>query len=157
MTIRNTQQLEAIAQRSPKGTFTAWRKNLTEALGSPREAGPWAGGHPFDVEHVVVPAGKRNFPYHAHAAMWEFYWVLAGSGFLRLESGQHSIHAGDFFMCAPGEPHQLAAAGEDLEYVVISDNVMADLVHCPDSRKWNAKPGRRIFRDVVDYYDGEEA
>jgi len=157
MIIRNTDQLETIDHRSPKGTFAALRKNLTEALGSPRDVGPWGGGHPFDVEHVVIPAGKTNFPYHAHAAMWEFYWILSGSGILRLESGEQAFHAGDFFMCGPGEAHQLRAnADQDLEYVVISDNVMADLIHYPDSGKWNAKPGRRIFRETLDYYDGEQ-
>ena len=30
------------------------------------------------------------------------------------------------------------------------------LIHYPDSGKWNAKPGRRIFRETIDYYDGEE-
>lgn len=90
--------------------------------------------------------------------MWEFYWMLSGSGILRLESREQRIEAGDFFMCVPGEAHQLRAdLKEDLEYVVISDNVMADLIHYPDSQKWNAKPGRRIFREVLGYYDGEEA
>jgi uncharacterized cupin superfamily protein len=157
MIIRNLEEIDAVEHRSPKNTFCVFRKSLTESLGSPRDGGTWNGGHPFDVEHVVVPAGKPNFPYHAHAAMWEFYWILSGSGVLRLESGEQPIRAGDFFVCRPGEPHQIKAdIDADLEYAVISDNVMADLIHYPDSGKWNAKPGRRIFREVLDYYDGEE-
>lgn len=133
------------------------RRNMSEALGSPRDAGPWNGGHPFDVEHVVIPAGKKNFPYHAHAAMWEFYWVLRGRGSLRTEKGVQELKEGDFFICGPDEAHQLCAVSDsDLEYVVISDNVRADVVYYPDSKKWNSKPGRRCFRDLVDYYDGEE-
>lgn len=158
MIIRNIDQLEAIELISPKSTFAALRKNLTQALGSPCDVGPWGGGHPFDVEHVIVPAGKHNFPYHSHAAMWEFYSILSGSGILRIDSGEIAIKAGDFFMCKPGEAHQISARDDqNIEYVVISDNVMADLVHYPDSGKWNAKPGRRIFREVLDYYDGEES
>jgi uncharacterized cupin superfamily protein len=156
--IRNTSDVATVDHRSPKHTFAALRKNLTEALGSPRDIGIWGGGHPFDVEHVVIPAGKPNFPYHAHAAMWEFYWILSGTGVLRLESGEHPIQSGHFFMCGPGEAHQISAGAEhDLEYIVISDNVMADLIYYPDSQKWNAKPGRRIFREQIDYFDGEEA
>lgn len=158
MIIQNTENIETVEHVSPKGTFAALRKYFTVALGRPRDEGPWAGGHPFDVEHVVIPAGKPNFPYHAHAAMWEFYWVLSGSGVLRLESGEKPIRTGDFFMCDPGEAHQLKARAEqDLEHIVISDNVMEDLIHYQDSGKWNAKPGRRIFREVLDYYDREES
>ena len=64
MIIQNTENIETVEHLSPKGTFAALRKNLTVALDSPRDEGPWAGGHPFDVEHVVIPAGKPNFPYH---------------------------------------------------------------------------------------------
>jgi uncharacterized cupin superfamily protein len=156
--IQHLSQVPITTQVSPGQTFMALRRNLSEALGSPRDDGIWNGGHPFDVEQVEVPAGHANFPYHAHAAMWEFYWILKGAGTLRLESGQHPLKAGDFFICPPNEAHQLiASADQSLEYVVISDNVMADLVHYPDSGKWNAKPGRRIFREQLDYYDGEEA
>ena len=156
--IKNIKNIPTETSVSPNRTFEVLRSNFTEALGAPRDGGIWSGGFPFDVEHVVVPAGKRNFPFHSHAAMWEFYWVLSGSGSLRTEAGSKPIVKGDFFVCRPNDAHQLVASPEEpLEYVVISDNVPADVIHYPDSKKWNAKPGRRIFRETLDYYDGEEA
>lgn len=109
------------------------------------------------VGRDYADAGEVGRYDETHAAMWEFYWILSGAGVLRVESGVRPVGEGDCFMCAPGVAHQLRAAPDrDLEYVVISDNVRADLVHYPDSRKWNAKPGRLIFRSTLDYYDGEE-
>lgn len=157
VSIQNLQDLEPRAWQSPSGKFIALRHSLSAALGVPADVGVWGGGHPFDVEHVTIPPGKPNFPFHSHCAMWEFYWVLSGSGSLRLEDGLHPLHKGDFFMCGPDQAHQLIAAENDaLEYLVISDNVMADVIRYPDSGKWNAKPGRLIFRDQVDYFDGED-
>ncbi len=155
--IIDTEAIEASVTSSPGKTFEAIRKNFSEALGGPQNAGVWNGGHPFDVERVVVPQGKANYPFHAHASMWEFYWITSGTGRLRTGTGSREIHAGDAFMCPPGEPHQLVAAdSQPLEYLVVSDNVMADLIHYPDSGKWNAQPDRKIFRETVEYYDGEE-
>lgn len=156
--IQNLAALSPEQWKSPGGKFHSIRRSLSAALGAPRDIGAWGGGHPFDVEHVTLPAGKPNFPFHAHRVMWEFYWVLSGRGSLRLDDRTHSVQAGDFFMCAPDQAHQLTASGDGpMEYLVISDNVPADVIHYPDSGKWNAKPGRLIFRELVDYFDGEDA
>jgi uncharacterized cupin superfamily protein len=137
---------------SPERNLITLRRSFSEVLGK----APGNRDQPFDVEHVVVPAGKANFPMHSHAVMWEFYWVLGGKGTLRLENERILIRKGDFFVCPPGEAHQLIAGKTaDLAYVVISDNVAADVIHYPESGKWMAKPGRFCFRETLDYYDGE--
>jgi uncharacterized cupin superfamily protein len=154
--IRNLASIQETIRTSPKQTYSVSRKNMTDALGGSQDGGVWNGGYPFDVEHVVIPAGKKNFPLHAHSSMWEFYWILSGSGFLRTDHEEREIVAGDSFMCSPGQAHQLIAnETHDLVYVVVSNNVMADLIYYPDSKKWNAKPGRHVFREIIDYYDGE--
>ena len=28
-------------------------------------------GCPFDLEHVTLKAGKRNFPFRSHGSLWE--------------------------------------------------------------------------------------
>lgn len=155
--IQNLAQLPKKDWKSPHGKFHCIRQSLSAALAAPRDIGTWGGGQPFDVELVTLPAGKPNFPFHAHAAMWEFYLVLSGQGSLRLDESVHPVKAGDFFICSPGQAHQMTAAEDGpLEYLVISDNVPADVIHYPDSGKWNAKPGRLIFRERVDYFDGED-
>ncbi len=157
MNIVNLAQLAAVSRRSPRGRFLASRQNLTAALGASQDRGPASGGHPFDVERATIPPGAQNFPVHAHAAQWEFYFIEAGNGTLLTADAERPLSAGDFFMCAPGQAHALRNDGTtDLRYWVVADNPPADVIHYPRSNKWLAKPGRLTFRDTIDYYDGEE-
>jgi uncharacterized cupin superfamily protein len=154
-TIKNFSEIEPVMRESPQGKFHIMRRNFSEALGAVKDTGPWNGGPPFDVEHVTLPAGKYNFPFHSHQAVWEFYWILSGEGFARLDESRLAIKAGDFFICPPGCAHQIEAT-TDLTYAVIANNLPADIGYYPDSNKWIAMPERTCFRESVDYYDGEE-
>ncbi|BCU79093.1 cupin domain-containing protein [Luteolibacter sp. LG18] len=151
-------EMDWIEQRSPLGKFHVFRRHLSEALGAPRDAGVANGGHPFDVEMVKLPPGATNCPFHAHAAQWEFYLVLSGSGSIRHGDTATPVAAGDSFVCPPGEAHHLTNTGtEDLLYYVIADNPPADVIHYPDTGKWHVKPLRKSFvMQEVDYYQGEE-
>ena len=53
---------------SPKGIYEINRRHMSLALGGVKDAGPWAGGHPFDVELARIPPGKIGYPLHSHAA-----------------------------------------------------------------------------------------
>lgn len=157
MKIVNHKDINPVTQKSPKETFYIERRHISEAMGVPRDAGLDKGGHPFEVEHVSLPAGKRNFPLHTHAAQYEFYYILSGKGMLETESDSHELRAGDSVMLAPGEAHSFYNPYEaPLEYLVIADNPPADIAYYPKSKKWGIKPGRIFFRESVDYYDGEE-
>jgi uncharacterized cupin superfamily protein len=147
-----------VEQRSPRGRFHLFRRHISEALGAPRDAGLARGGHPFDVELTRVPPGATNFPFHAHAAQWEVYLILSGSGELRAGEGVTVVIAGDAFVCPPGEAHQLKNVGtEDLVYYVIADNPPADVINYPDSNKWFVKPHHKSFTlQETNYYAGEE-
>src|SRR5881227_3324146 len=147
-----------VEQRSPRGRFHLFRRHISEALGAPRDAGVAAGGHPFDVELARLPRGATNFPFHAHAAQWEVYIVISGSGELRAGNTREAVAAGDSFVCPSGEPHQLKNTGmADLLYYVIADNPPADVTTYPDSNKWFVKPHRKSFTmQETDYYANEE-
>ena len=83
-----------------------------------------SGSVPFEIERVSLPPGATNWPYHAHAAMWEVYVVERGRGSVRSPDGTTAVEAGDWFVHPPGEPHNLTNTGaEDLIYVVIANNV----------------------------------
>lgn len=153
--IKSFSEIDPVSRESPQGKFQIHRRNFSEALGALKDSGPWNGGSPFDVEHVTLPAGKCNFPFHSHQAVWEFYWILSGEGFARIEDTRNAIQSGDFFICPPGCPHQLEAT-TDLTYVVVANNAQADIGYYPDSKKWITMPDRTCFREIVDYYDGEE-
>ena len=73
-------------RKSPQGSFEIFRQHVSVALGGVRSIGPWGGGHPFEVERARIPAGKKGYPYHAHAAQTEYYVVLTGTGTVTDES-----------------------------------------------------------------------
>lgn len=154
----NQSDIKWAEQRSPNGRFRLFRRHISEALGAPRDAGVAGGGHPFDVELSRLPPGATNFPLHAHAAQWELYLILSGTGALRTGTEETTVQSGDTFICPPGEPHQLKNNGpDDLVYYVIADNPPADVIQYPDSKKWLVKPQRKCFTmQEVDYFSGEE-
>jgi uncharacterized cupin superfamily protein len=111
------------------------------------------------VEILRIAAGQTPYPYHSHAAQWEFYHVISGKGLARDETGKTPIVAGDAFIFAPGEAHQLINdSSDDLILYVIADNPVGESCYYPDSQKWLVRsPERRLLRgEALDYFDGEE-
>lgn len=145
-------------RRSPAGRFQVRFKEVSLALGGKKNIGEWDGGHPFDLTVISMPPGATNYPYHSHAAQWEMYLVVSGTGTVRTPAGLTPIGPGDAFVCPPGEPHQIQNTGTtDLVYHVIADNPRTDTVHYPDSDKWYTRSNNKVFRLTEhDYYDGEE-
>jgi uncharacterized cupin superfamily protein len=145
-------------RRSPGGRFHVFFRELSVALGGRKDVGEWGGGHPFDVAQCRLPPGATNWPYHAHAAQWEFFLVTAGRGVMRTPAGEQELGPGDACLCPPGEAHQLRNPGpDDLVYYVIADNPRADVVTYPDTGKRFIKPERKCFvMTERDYYAGEE-
>lgn len=88
-----------------------------------------------------------NFPYHAHSAQWEAYYILSGSGQMKTPAGLYDIRQGDYLVCPPDEPHQLInTTREDLVYLVIANQPQADVIHYPNSGKWLIKPQKKSLR-----------
>ena len=159
MRIVNQSAVAAEHRKSPKGVFEIVRRHVSLALGGVKDVGPWGGGHPFDVELARIPAKRKGYPYHAHAAQTEYYVVLGGAGLVTDETGKVTpIKAGDHFIFLPGEAHQIANdSREDLEYLVIADHHRADVTTYPGTGKRMLKPEQRCIRAVeADYYEGEE-
>ena len=158
MKLLNQNQLAWTEQKSPKGRFHIYRRELTLALGGKKDTGTWGGGHPFDLELSRVPPGAINWPFHGHAAQWELFIIVSGQGELRTSESTTPLHPGDCISFSPGEPHQIRNTGtEDLLYYVVADNPPADITHYPDSQKWFIKPQRKLFTiHDASYYDGEE-
>lgn len=155
----NIQSIDEESWLSPKGTFARFGRQISKALGREQESTDAMLRHPFDVELTRVPAGKKSAPYHSHSAQWEFFYVISGTGFVRVEQGLEPIGPGDAFLFPPGSPHQVVAGNtNDLVYMVVADNPFGESVYYPDSAKWGVRsPARRLMRgDSLDYYDGEE-
>lgn len=121
---------------------------------------------------TVVPPGRRAFPAHNHHANEEMFFVLHGTGELRVGEERFSIRTGDFIASPPGGPgtaHQIINTGsEELRYLAVSTMIAPDLVEYPDSgkvgtyvRERATDGSMRLVRLInrpesnVDYWDGE--
>jgi uncharacterized cupin superfamily protein len=145
-------------QCSPTGRFHSFSRNVSVALGAPRNAGTWGGGHPFDLQVRRIPPGAAVCPYHLHVAQWELFVVLAGTATIRAGAETHTARTGEVFVHPPGEAHQLINRGDaELEVLIIADNPPLDAFHYPDSDKWGVRPPGKIFRlTETGYFDGED-
>ncbi|MCB1121801.1 MAG: cupin domain-containing protein [Verrucomicrobiae bacterium] len=146
---------------SPKGSFEAHRKHISVTMrgGKSYHTGPWEGGPPFDVELTRLPVGKKNYPYHSHASVWEYYIFLAGTGRFRDENNAwHPIRPGDHFQFACGQAHQIENDGEeDLVFYVIANNTDVEIAQYPDSGKVLFLPDRKLgYLNPAEYFDKEE-
>ena len=144
---------------SPKGTFgVAYRDHV-----SCQDT-----GCPFDLQHVTLKPGKRNFPLHTHGSMWELYYALAGSATMRTDEETVALETGDSYLCRPGLAHQIINdSGADFVYLVIANDPPHDTCYYPDSGKlapgyrklWGPMPETWRFwqpQEGVEYFTGEE-
>ncbi len=121
---------------------------------------------------VVLPPGKKAWPFHLHHVNEEMFFILEGTGVLRFGEQRHPVKAGDVICCppGPGTAHQIINTSQhDLKYLAVSTMEPAEVAEYPDSGKFAAMalraPGgdrsQRVFRVVarqdaaVDYWDGE--
>src|SRR5213079_212887 len=128
----NLQEVIEEERKSPKGKYHKFVKDISIALGRDKKSLDLAKRHPFDLAMVRIPKGKTYCPYHSHGAESELYLVVSGRGSVRDRTGTTKVSAGDAFVFAPGEAHQLSAtADEDFVYYVIADNTRGDTCYYP--------------------------
>jgi len=117
-----------------------------------------------------VPPGKAAFPIHHHHANEEHFFILSGSGILRLGAETHAIRPNDYVVIPPGGPelaHQFINTGDvELAYLAISTLMLPEVVGYPDAGKtgvrtsYSPAPTARFLiedgaKDTVAYWDGE--
>jgi len=121
---------------------------------------------------TAVPPGRRAFPLHNHRVNEEMFFILAGSGSVRIGAETFPIRSGDVIACPPGgaeTAHQIINTGTtELKYLAVSTQEMPEICDYPDSGKFlvterqrNADGSVSGFRHIgrpesaVDYWDGE--
>jgi uncharacterized cupin superfamily protein len=121
---------------------------------------------------TVVPPGKRAFPYHAHRGNEEMFFILEGSGSIRIAGETYPLRKGDFVSLPPGteSAHQIINDSDGpLRYVAVSTMEIPEVVEYPDSRKIGVIAGTSggrppaeesirhfaLLEDGVDYWEGE--
>ena len=134
--------------------------------------GPRIGAKLLGYNITAVPPGKRAFPFHNHMVNEEMFFVLEGSGEVRIGKDTHAIRAGDIIACPPGgdeTAHQLVNTGAiELRYLAVSTKLSPEVCTYPDTGKFavsvadaHAAPGQWRFRhvgrpgDAHDYWEGE--
>ena len=130
---------------------------------------PRIGARLLGYNITSVPPGKRAFPAHNHRVNEEMFFVLEGSGELRVGARTWPVRAGDVIACPPGGPetaHQLVNTGDaELKYLAVSTRLYPELCEYPDSGKFLAKTrkdgGYPSFRVIgrsdesLDYWHNE--
>jgi uncharacterized cupin superfamily protein len=121
------------------------------------------GAQKLGYNVTAVPPGKRAFPFHSHRVNEEMFFVLEGTGELRIGEARHPIRKGDFIACPPGGPetaHQIVNTGSvELRYLAVSTKMTPEIAEYPDSKKFGVLgEGIRFVSRAdqsIDYWDGE--
>ncbi len=134
---------------------------------------PRLGARLLGYNVTAVAPGKRAFPFHNHRVNEEMFFILEGSGEVRIGSETHPIRKGDIVACPPGgkeTAHQIVNTGtEELRYLAVSTKMSPEIAEYPDSGKFGVlaefpgAPGEKpqqfrfVGRDTqqVDYWEGE--
>ena len=121
---------------------------------------------------TTIPPGKKAFPYHAHRANEEMFFILEGEGSIRIAGESHKIRTGDFISLPPGRDsaHQIVNDSKaPLRYLAVSTMEIPELVEYPESGKIGVMAGSlggrtpaadsirhfALLKDGVDYWEGE--
>ena len=142
--------------------------------GSMAQIGRTIGAAKLGYNLTVLPPGTRAFPFHSHRINEEMFFVIAGTGEIRIGDERHAIRAGDVIACPPGGPetgHQIAntAADGELRFFAVSTLISPEICEYADSGKFaisadfgtdaggKAQGFRFIGRAAqsLDYWDGE--
>jgi uncharacterized cupin superfamily protein len=128
------------------------------------------GARKLGYNLTVIAPGKLACPLHNHRMLEEMFFILEGTGELRLGDARYPLRAGDIVACPPGGPetaHQIINTGEvELRFLAVSTRGAADICEYPDSGKYQIveptlEPEKPPFRVIgrydaaVDYWDGE--
>lgn len=135
--------------------------------------GPRIGAQKLGYNITAVPPGKRAFPLHNHHINEEMFFILQGTGELKIGGTIYPVRPGDVIACPPGgkeAAHQITNTGtEELRYLAVSTKLSPEICEYPDSGKFgvladftagpDGKPQRFVYvgrdGDSRDYWEGE--
>lgn len=131
------------------------------------------GAQKLGYNLTSVQPGKRAFPFHNHHNNEEMFFILEGTGTLRLGDRELPVRKGDVIACPSGgkeNAHQLVNTGKvELRYLAVSTTLDPDVFQYPDSGKFGVAAGRKPGMPInetpfvgffaedqkLEYWDGE--
>jgi len=135
--------------------------------------GPSVGAKQLGYNVTAVAPGKRAFPAHSHRVNEEMFFVLIGTGEVRIGAEVYPLKPGDIVACPAGgaeTAHQIVNTGTDeLRFLAVSTMLSPEICEYPHSGKFGvyagfggAAEGRpNMFRFLgrqlqsIDYWEGE--
>jgi len=97
------------------------------------------GAQKLGYNLTVVPPGKRAFPLHNHRTNEEMFFIVEGTGTLRVGKEAYPIRRGDVIACPPGDPetaHQIVnTSNAELKYLSVSTMISPEMCEYPESGK----------------------
>lgn len=136
------------------------------------QVGSVIGAEQIGCNITAVAPGKRAFPFHNHQVNEEMFFVLEGTGEIRIGKETFPLRQGDIVACPAGgrdTAHQIINNGDsELRYLALSTRRYPEICEYPDSDKFgvmantvDADGEPRMFRvigreaDGLDYWEGE--
>jgi uncharacterized cupin superfamily protein len=102
--------------------------------------GPLLGAKKLGYNITAIAPGKRAYPFHNHHINEEMFFVLSGSGEIRIGSETFLIKQGNVIACPCGGPetaHQIINTGtEELRYLGVSTRLSPDVAEYPDTGRF---------------------
>lgn len=160
--VLNISDIDLMDFGSPGGKFAAKLGRMGPALGTDK----------LGAMLTIVEPGKRAFPFHAHHAIEELFFIIEGVGEYRFGQDIYPIKAGDLLAAPTGGPeraHQIINTGnETLKYLAVSTMDTVDAVEYPDSNKLlvfasdDGTPQNARLQHIghkgqtAEYFEGEE-
>lgn len=101
---------------------------------------PRIGAQQLGYNVTAVPPGKRAFPLHNHHVNEEMFFILEGSGELKIGESTYPVRPGDVIACPAGgkeAAHQITNTGNvELKYLAVSTKLSPEICDYPDSGKF---------------------
>lgn len=135
--------------------------------------GPYIGAQKLGYNLTTIPPGKRAFLFHNHRVNEEMFFILEGSGEVRIGEERHPIRQGDVITCPPGgadTAHQIINTGDvELKFLAVSTALYPEVAEYPDSGKFAVRAENPMGPDgkqhglrfvgradaSLDYWEGE--
>ncbi len=124
------------------------------------------GSRKLGYNITAVPPGKRAFPPHNHQINEEMFYVLEGTGEVRIGEITYPIRPGDIVACLAGgkeKAHVVTNTGNvELKYLAISTKISPEICEYPETGKYTtyseptAGAGGKSDATSVAVHEGED-